>query len=310
MIGRSVRDVLNETDCIHVPLTFDPHAARIAEDLGFDAVLVGGAAVAKGIYGTFDGAIGPSEVLDQVTRVRMVTEIPIIVDLDDAGGRPHLVRRHVRAAELAGASAVLIEDIDCANRVQWDVKRGQWSFDFYRLQAVQAATDNIRTAVISRRFPETMVIARTDALVADGYSAAAARAAEYVSAGADAVFIVGLPADDVDEMASALGVPIMNMVDVAGNIEQNSRAPGLRIAIHVTAASDPYQANLDALVRCAEQFPSPHRGIRSRRELTSPADWATTVVAQEVLRYLSVNGGPSGVRHANPRRPARRPADK
>jgi methylisocitrate lyase len=240
------RELLSARGVIHVGLVSGPAEALAAEDLGFDGLQVGGGVSAMHEYAVQDGLITPGEVIEQVRRVRAVTDMPVMADLDDVGGVPPYVRRYVRAAEDAGASAFVMEDIDCLGRWRWSSTIGGWDYQHQRMREAEAQADLIKAAVDARRNSDTVVIARTDALITQSMDEALRRSELYISAGADMIMIIGIDADSASQ-AAHLTVPLTGLVDLEEgkyDPEDNERqiASGLRLLIYMKGLGDQYAA--------------------------------------------------------------------
>jgi 2-methylisocitrate lyase-like PEP mutase family enzyme len=248
-MGQTFRLLLGTGTMIEIATTYDAMSAQLVEKMGFDGVLIGGGLVSMYGHGVADGVLTPGDVIEQVRRVRAVTEFPIMVDLDDAGGSPRYVSRYVRGAEDAGASAVLIEDADVAGRFRWNDYKGAWDDDPCRLQPLGAAADNIRTAVGSRRNLDTVVIARTEALMSLDLDHAFERAQAYVASGADAVFIRAIPDESVPVACEKLGVPIMNtpIQPITPQVHAELIQSGLGIAAYYELTGNPYASAAEAI---------------------------------------------------------------
>ena len=78
-------------------------------------------------------------------------------------------------------------------------------------------TAKIRSAVHARRDPNTVLIARTDAVAVTGFDDACQRAAACRDAGADVIFVEALQTpEQVQSAAARVGAPLMaNMVEQA-----------------------------------------------------------------------------------------------
>jgi len=91
------------------------------------------------------------------------------------------VQRTVRLLERAGADAIQIEDQDFPKRCG--------HLDDKVLIPAPEMAGKIKAAVDARASRDTLVIARTDAVAAEGFDRALARAALYREAGADVLFV-------------------------------------------------------------------------------------------------------------------------
>ncbi|MHB8191516.1 MAG: isocitrate lyase/PEP mutase family protein [Ferrimicrobium sp.] len=164
-----------------LPGATDTITALVIEELGFKAVYVTGAGLANARFGYPDiGLIGLSEVADHVSAMADVVNIPLVVDADTGYGNAINVQRTVRILERAGAAAIQLED-------QVSPKRCG-HFDGKEIISEAEMVQKIKAAVDARR-EDTLIIARTDAKAIHGIEEATTRAAAYLEAGADVLFV-------------------------------------------------------------------------------------------------------------------------
>ena len=77
------------------------------------------------------------------------------------------------------------------------------------LVSAKEHADRIRIAVKSRKDPDFMIIARTDAKAVYGLNAAIERSCAYAEAGADMVWVEGLHSlDEIKTVVNNVGVPV------------------------------------------------------------------------------------------------------
>lgn len=205
--GKDLRAKLAEKRGLLVPGAANALAARVIEDLGFEAVYVSGAGVTNAFWGMPDlGFVSLTEIEQHTTAIREAVEIPVVVDADTGFGNALNVRHSVRALERAGADAIQIED-------QTMPKKCGHFEDKSVISTVEMA-GKIRAAVDARRSDETLIIARTDALAVEGFEAAIERAQRYIEAGADVTFVEALrSADEIRQIPERLSVPqVINLV--------------------------------------------------------------------------------------------------
>lgn len=178
MGSKELRKLIQEPSILVVPGVFDALGAKLAQEAGFQCILAGGNAVSAGLLGLPDmGLLTLSEMLDTVRRMRTVAEIPIIADIDTGGGSFLNVRRTIREMELAGASAVQIEDQVFPKKA--GLTEGRLVVEPEEMVGrLKAATD--------ARTGDLLIIARTDA---DDLSEAIDRANLYHEQGADVLFV-------------------------------------------------------------------------------------------------------------------------
>ena len=196
-----------ERRALLVPGVMNALAARIVDDLGFEALYVTGAGVTNSYLGLPDVAfISLSQIADHVFAIRNVTEKPLIVDGDTGFGNAVNVWHTVRTLERAGASAIQIEDQTFPKRCG--------HFGGKRIVPACEMEDKIRAAVDARQNADIQIIARTDAYAVEGLGAAIERAQRFIEAGADVTFVEApKDAHEIIEITQKLRVPqLVNMV--------------------------------------------------------------------------------------------------
>jgi 2-methylisocitrate lyase-like PEP mutase family enzyme/2-polyprenyl-6-methoxyphenol hydroxylase-like FAD-dependent oxidoreductase len=198
--GRRLGSVL-ATETLVAPGAYDALSARALDESGFRVGYVSGAALSATVLGAPDhGYVGREDMVDQVRRLTAATDVPLVVDADGGYGDTAQVARTVVAFERAGAAAIQLEDQLLPKRDGHAAGK--------QLVGVEEMAAKVRAAVAARA--EMLVIARTDALLPEGWDAALTRARAYAEAGADLVFVEGL-ADPVRllDLARATGRPLV-----------------------------------------------------------------------------------------------------
>lgn len=164
------------------PGVYDGLSALIAERAGFEAVYLSGASIAYTRFGRPDiGLVSFAEVADTLAAIRERVALPIVVDADTGFGNALNVQRTVARLERFGASAIQLEDQTLPKRCGHLAEK--------RLVPAAEMVGKVKAAVDARASSQTLVIARTDAIAVEGFEAALARAAAYVEAGADVLFV-------------------------------------------------------------------------------------------------------------------------
>jgi len=178
----TLRQRLSRLPILIAPGIYDPLTALIAEQAGFEALYVSGAAIAYTRLGRPDiGLVGMSEVVDTVALIRDRVRAHLVVDADTGYGNALNVERTVRLLERAGANAIQLEDQEFPKRCG--------HLDDKTLIPAPEMAGKIKAAVDSRASADTLIIARTDAIAVEDFDRAIARAALYREAGADMLFI-------------------------------------------------------------------------------------------------------------------------
>ena len=108
--GKVLRAKLLERRGLLVPGAANALAARIIEDLGFEAVYLSGAGLTNSLLGMPDlGFISLPEIAQHTAALRESVSISIIVDADTGFGNALNVRHCVSMLEGAGADAIQLE---------------------------------------------------------------------------------------------------------------------------------------------------------------------------------------------------------
>ena len=204
-----LRSRLMRKPIVVAPGVYDAFTALVAEQSGFSALYVSGAAISYTRLGRPDiGLVSMSEVVEIVGAMHDRVDADLIVDADTGYGNALNVGRTMRLFERAGASAIQLEDQDFPKRCG--------HLDGKVLIPAAEMAGKIKAALDARRSRETLVIARTDAIAVEGFERAIERVALYRDAGADVLFVEA-PKTRVElkRIPPALGnVPLMaNMVE-------------------------------------------------------------------------------------------------
>ncbi len=179
---RDLRRLLNPGAALLLPGVSSALAARVVADLGFPAAYVTGAGIANSYLGIPDnGLVTLTELAGHVAAIRDIFPGPLVVDADTGFGNAMNMIRTVQVLERAGADALQIEDQVFPKRC------GHFSGKEVIPMAEMVA--KLKAAVDTRRDPDLVIIARTDAIGPEGYEAAMDRAAAYREAGADVTFV-------------------------------------------------------------------------------------------------------------------------
>lgn len=179
--GAKFRQAVNDESPLQVVGAINAYAARMAEQTGFKALYLSGGGVAANSLGMPDLGISTMEdVLIDARRITDVTNIPLMVDIDTGWGGAFNIARTIRSFTKAGVAAVHMEDQvgskRCGHRPGKEVV------------STQEMVDRIKAAVDAKTDAGFVLMARTDALAAEGLNAAVDRACAYVEAGADMIF--------------------------------------------------------------------------------------------------------------------------
>jgi carboxyvinyl-carboxyphosphonate phosphorylmutase len=185
LLGEMVR----AGEMLVAPGAYDALTARMIEQAGFPAVYMTGFGTSAALLGRPDvGLLTMSQMVDNAHRIAQAVDVPVIADADTGYGNPLNVIRTVQEYELAGVSAIHIEDQVTPKRCGHMENK----------QVIPAAEmmEKIRAAVEARRSSDFLIIARTDARAAEGLDSALRRARAYREAGADMLFVEAPQSED------------------------------------------------------------------------------------------------------------------
>lgn len=204
--GRRLRDAW-EAAPVAIPGVFNAIVARMAEQIGFQAIYLSGGALSAS-HGVPDvGLLTLNDFVDQARTITRVTSVPLLSDADTGFGETLNVERTVQLFEEAQVAGIHLEDQLLPKRC------GHLSGK--QLIEPKAMAEKIRAAVASRKDPDFVIIARTDACGVNGFKDAIERAHLYLNAGADAIFPEALQSkEDFERFAKEVPVPLLaNMTE-------------------------------------------------------------------------------------------------
>jgi len=197
-------ELLRGTAPILAPGAYDALSARMIEQAGFPAVYMTGFGTSASLLGRPDvGLLTMSQMVDNARRIAQAVDVPVIADADTGYGNPLNVIRTVREYELAGVSAIHIEDQVTPKKCG--------HMENKRVVSAAEMTEKIHAAVEARRSDDFLIIARTDARAVEGLDRALGRARAYRAAGADILFVEAPQnEDEIAQVARAFpNVPLL-----------------------------------------------------------------------------------------------------
>jgi len=182
--AKRLRARMVETGLVHIMAAHSPLSAILAEQAGFDGLWASGFELSA-LYGLPDmSLISMTQHLDMLRAIAGRTALPIVADIDTGYGNAINVIHAMSEYERSGASAVVIEDKTFPKVTSLAADGRQ---ELLRIEEFQG---KIRAAVATRRTPDFLVIARTEALIAGlGEEEAVKRGMAYMEAGADMILV-------------------------------------------------------------------------------------------------------------------------
>lgn len=180
--GARFRAALAAESPLQVIGAINANHALLAKRAGFKAIYLSGGGVAAGSLGLPDLGINTlDDVLTDVRRITDVCDLPLLVDIDTGFGPSAFnIERTIKGLIKAGAGACHIEDQVGAKRCGH--RPGK------EIVSAQEMADRVKAAADAKTDPDFFLIARTDAIQAEGVDAAIERSLKYIEAGADGIF--------------------------------------------------------------------------------------------------------------------------
>ncbi len=173
---------------------YDVFSATLASQK-FEAIFCSGYGFSASYYGLPDnGYIAWTDLVDYVTRIRaIIPNTHILVDIDDGFGDENIAVNIVKRLEIAGASAIMMED-----------QKRPKKCGHLDGKSIVPLKDYLRKLETILELCSTMfVLARTDAT---NFNKGIERVKAFVDLGADAVMIEGLTCiDDVKRIHDVAG---------------------------------------------------------------------------------------------------------
>src|ERR671928_1660235 len=209
MIKISLREQIEDKKRIIVlPGVFDALSARIAEQVGFEAMFQTGYGSAATLLGMPDyGFLNAGETIDNARRIMRAVNIPVIVDVDTGYGNPLNVWRLVRDLQSLGATGIFLEDQVWPKRCGHMIGKEVVSKDDYIMK--------LKAALEARESRDFIIVARTDARAPLGLDEAIERGRAYHKAGADVIFIEAPRSiEELKKIANEIDAPLVaNMIE-------------------------------------------------------------------------------------------------
>lgn len=202
--GARFRALVSGSEPVLAPGAHDVMSARMIEAEGFPVVAVGGSACSAVMHGVPDvGLVSITELIEYSGNIARNVGVPVMADADDGGGTPINVYRSVQQFGKAGLAAVMIEDTHQAKHLARNEE----------LLPVDMFADKVRAAADAATESGLVVIARSDALsVGLSMDQALERGVAYVEAGADMIFLSGLPLEECPRVRDVVDRPLMQTV--------------------------------------------------------------------------------------------------
>ena len=264
----TLQELFAMQEYVFAPVCFSPLSARLAEEVGFQAVYLGGGSLGAVLTWT-EAMLTATELAEMTHRCSTVVGIPVIVDAAGGFGEPLHVLRTVREIEQAGGAAIEIED-------QRIPKRAHHHKGFEHMISKEEMVDKVRAACEARRSRDFLIIARSNAIRNTGMEDAVARCRAYREAGADLIFASPRTATEIDTFAKAMDCPRMFMTG-AGGLQQWGKT-----ALELAAAGYRLLVDPSSPLLCAYQAMRQAYGSLLKEHIVPFAPGAIETIKQQL----------------------------
>lgn len=189
---------------------WDVLSARLVASLGAAAVATTSAGVAWA-HGARDGEhLSRQQLVDTVTRIVAAVPVPVTADIEGGyGTSPSEVAQTVHAIVAAGVAGVNLEDSNHEGGGLHSV-----ALQCARIEAARRAAEKNAVPLFLNARVDTYVRSQGDPAtrLADTIS----RAAAYLRAGADGIFVIGADVEVVTALIQAVDAPINVLAEAGG----------------------------------------------------------------------------------------------
>ena len=232
-MSKNFFSLLNNSRPLKIVGTVNAYSALLAQKAGLEALYISGAGVANASYGIPDLAMTSKDnVLEDVRRIRGVSDLPILVDCDTGWGSALSISKTVKDMIHAGVNGIHIEDQvsnkRCGHRPNKEIVS-----DSEMMDRIKAAKDS--------SVDDFMLMARTDAFAQEGIERVIERSNAYIESGADSIFPEAITnLEDYKILSENLTVPILANITEFGMTplftDQELLEVGVDIILHPLSA--------------------------------------------------------------------------
>jgi len=200
-----LRQMIHQDTLAIAPGVYDGLSAKLVEQAGFQCVYASGGAIARATGVPDIGLLSVTEIAQHMAAICDATSLPVIADADNGYGNALNTYRSVQTFARLGAAGLHLED------QQFPKRCGH--LDDKKLISLEEMCGKIKAARDACEDSDLVLIARTDAIAAEGFNAAIERASAYAEAGADMLFVEAPESESqIQDIAQRLSQPkLINM---------------------------------------------------------------------------------------------------
>ena len=205
-----LRKAIMDRRAVVVPGCHDAFSAKIIESAGFEATQISGFGLAATYLAKPDvGLLQMKDVLEMTWNIVQAVNIPVMADIDTGGGNACNASWITERLITMGVAGLNIEDQVFPKRCGHMAGK--------EVISAEEMAGKIRACVdVRNRMDKDFIInARTDSCAPLGLDEAIRRCKLYLEAGADLVFVDGIPTKaDIQKVISSISGPLsVNLMD-------------------------------------------------------------------------------------------------
>lgn len=201
---KTMKSLIDPKKTVLIPSAHDGLSARMIEAAGFEAMGIGGAALAATQMAMPDvGLQSFGEYRDALARTLQGSSLPAMVDGENGFGDVKAITRTVQAFEALGVAGISFEDLTFPP----SLTQPPSVIDTAEMEV------KLEAALAARRNPETFIVGRTDAAGILGLNEALSRAQRYENVGVDAVLLTGVQDhESLKKVRDQISVPVIALI--------------------------------------------------------------------------------------------------
>lgn len=223
--------LLQRKELVVAPGIFDMISVKVAERLGFECLYMTGYGTVASYLGLPDAGLATyTDMVNRVAAFCGATDLPVVCDGDTGYGGLLNVAHTIEGYMRAGAAAIQLEDQEFPKKCGHTKGR--------RVIPAADMVNKIRVAIDTRGDnKDFLIIARTDARSEHGLDEALRRADQYLSAGADVLFVESPESrEELEAIGRRFDVPLVCNIVEGGRTPQPTaqelQQMGFALAIH------------------------------------------------------------------------------
>ena len=197
----TLKSLISTDELVIAPVVLNPIMAKLAQDTGFKAGYVSGGSLGW-LKCVTEANISVHEMAQLALDMKSVSPLPLVLDAGGGWGDPVHMHRTMAISEAAGYEALEVED-------QYLPRRVHHHIGVERLIEPELMVQKITELKAARKNPNTLIIARTNALRLTGMDDALRRAEIFHKAGADMLFVHTRTPEEIRIIGERLPKPLM-----------------------------------------------------------------------------------------------------